>query len=62
MLREKNIQDFEDNKTNGLKLEQLVNIESMYASHNMIKDLYGIATLTTLVELNLSFNGISDIT
>lgn len=37
-----NIEYFEDNKVDGFKLEQLVNIEAIYASHNMIKDLYGI--------------------
>lgn len=62
MLREKNIEYFEDNKPDGFQLEQLVNIESIYASHNKLKDLYGIGQLTTLVELNLSFNNISDIT
>lgn len=42
-------------------MEQLVNIEAIFASHNLIKDLYGISQLTTLRELNLSFNRISDI-
>lgn len=62
VLREKNIEHFEDNKADGLRLEQLVNIEAVLASHNLIKDLYSICTLTTLVELNLSFNSIADIT
>lgn len=56
ILRDKNIEDFENNKEDGLKLDDLVNIESVYASHNKIKDLYGIASLSTLVELNLSYN------
>ena len=55
-MREKNIETFDDNKAEGLKMEDLVNIEAIYASHNLIKDLYGIGQLTTLVELNLSFN------
>lgn len=61
-MRERNIEQFEDNKADGLRLEQLVNIEAIHASHNLIKDLYSISTLTTLVELNLSFNQIADIT
>ena len=61
MLREKNIEQFEDNKQDGLRMEELVNIESVYASHNCVKDIYGICQLTTLVELNLSFNQIADI-
>lgn len=30
-------------------------------SHNLLRDLYGIGKLTTLVELNLNFNLISDV-
>jgi internalin A len=33
----------------------------LYASHNLIKDLFGISNLTTIRELNLSFNLIQDI-
>jgi hypothetical protein len=40
VLREKNIEHFEDNKADGLRLEQLVNIEAILASHNLIRDLY----------------------
>lgn len=61
-MRDKNIEIFESNKANGLNLEDLVNIECIFASHNKIKDLFGISMLTTLVELNLNFNSISDIT
>jgi Leucine-rich repeat (LRR) protein len=60
-LRDKNIEYFEDNKADSLRLEELVNVEALYASHNLIKEIFGIAQLTTLVELNLSFNNISDI-
>lgn len=56
ILRECSIETFEDNKQDGLKLEHLVNIESLYASHNLIKDIYGLCQLSTLTELNLSFN------
>lgn len=61
-MREKNIEFFEDNKEDGLKLDHLVNIEALLASHNIIRDLFGVSQLTTLVELNLNFNQISDIT
>ena len=61
ILRDKNIEIFDNNKEDGLKLDDLVNIECLYASHNKIKDLYGIQVLSTLVELNLSFNQIADI-
>jgi len=42
-------------------MEDLVNLEAIYATHNLIKDVYGISQISTLVELNLSFNQISDI-
>jgi Leucine-rich repeat (LRR) protein len=61
-MREKEVEWFEDNKEDGLRLEDLVNIEALLASHNLIKELFGISQLTTLVELNLNFNQISDIT
>ena len=41
--------------------DELLNVEAIYASHNCIKDVFGISLLTTLVELNLSFNQIADI-
>lgn len=61
ILRDQKIEYFDDNKQGGLKMEDLLNIESVYASHNMIRDLYGFAQLTTLKEINLSYNNISDI-
>jgi hypothetical protein len=42
ILREKGIEYFEDNKADGFKVDDLVNIEAIYASHNMIKELYGV--------------------
>ncbi len=60
-MREKNIEVFDDNKQDGLKLEDLVNLEAIYATHNLIKDVFPISQITTLVELNLSFNQIQDI-
>ena len=42
IIRDKKIEAFEDNKADGLKIEELVNIEALYASHNLLKDLYGI--------------------
>lgn len=64
MLRDKNIEVFDDNNHGDekLKLIELCNIECVYASHNKIRDIRGICQLTTLVELNLSFNRIIDIT
>lgn len=56
-----NIEYFDDNKADRLKIDELINIEAILASHNVIRDLYGIGQLTTLKELNLSFNNISDI-
>lgn len=61
ILRDKNIEIFYDNKQDGLRMEDLVNCEAIYASHNLLKDIFGICQITTLVELNLSFNQISDI-
>ena len=65
MLRDKKIKTFDDNfeESEGgrFKLEELCNVECIFASHNLIKDVIGIGQLTTLVELNLSFNMIEDI-
>ena len=64
MLRDKKIAIFDDNYDDAgsrLKLEELCNVECIFASHNLIKEVIGIGTLTTLVELNLSFNMIEDI-
>ena len=66
MLRDKRITIFDDNLNDpsgeNLKLADLVNIECLHASHNLIKDTLGVCQMTTLVELNLSFNAIEDIT
>ena len=43
VLRDKKIEYFEDNKQDGLKLDELVNIEAIFASHNLIKEIFGIA-------------------
>ena len=65
MLRDKKIAIFDDNyeETDGsrFKIEELCNVECIYASHNLLKEVTGISQLTTLVELNLSFNMIADI-
>jgi phage-related protein len=43
MLRDKGIEYFDDIKgEGGFKLEELCNIECLMASHNLIKDMYGI--------------------
>ena len=65
MLRDKNIAYFDDNiedkdkKGNSFKIADMCNVECLMASHNLIKDMNGILQLTTLVELNLSYNMIS---
>lgn len=67
MLRDKKISVFDDNlededeEGSRFKLVDLCNIECLMASHNMIKDINGVLQLTTLVELNLSYNMIGDI-
>ena len=68
MLRNKNIAIFDDNLNdeddygNRFKLEDLCNLECLMASHNLIKDVSGVLQLTTLSELNLSYNLITEIT
>lgn len=67
MLRDKKISVFDDNlededeEGSRFKLADLCNIECLMASHNLISDINGVLQLTTLVELNLSYNMISDI-
>lgn len=61
MLREKNIEHFDDNKQDNFTVDDLRNIECLYLSHNLVKDVIGISTLTSLLELNLSFNKITDL-
>jgi len=62
MLRERGVEFFDDIRgEGGFSLSELCNIECLLLSHNQIKDIYGICQLTSLVELNLSFNQISDI-
>ena len=60
ILREMKIKIVESNK--DINLDDLVNIECLYLSHNYISDLYGISTLNTLIELNSNHNMISDVT
>ena len=56
-----NIEYFDDNKGDKFKIEELINIEAILASHNVIRGLYGIGQLTSLKDLNLSYNNIYDI-
>ena len=65
ILRDKNIDLFDQpfpGTKDAFKFDELENIEVLYVSHNMIKDLNGICQFLTLIELNLNFNLISDIT
>ena len=48
MLRDKKISFFEDNKKDGLNLNELANIECLFASHNLLKDIRGVCQLVTL--------------
>lgn len=43
ILRDKNLEVFDSNKEGQLDLQDLVNLECIYASHNKIKDLFGIS-------------------
>lgn len=64
ILRDKNISNFDQpiqGSKGHFKFDDLINLECLYASHNLIKDIYGVCQLTTLRELNLSFNLIKDI-
>ena len=61
MLRDKNISRFASDEKNGLDLTDMCNIECLFASHNLINDIFGVCQLVTLVELNLSFNYIKDL-
>ena len=67
MLRDKNISIFDDNledfnkEGDRFKLVDLCNLECLMVSHNLIKDISGILNLTTLVELNLSYNMLTEI-
>ena len=67
MLRDKNIGLFDDNledineEGERFKLVDLCNLECLMVSHNLIKDIAGILQLTTLVELNLSYNMLTEI-
>ena len=60
MLRDEQIDKFESNK--DFKVEDLVNIECLYISHNFLSDLDGVSMLNTLIELNLNYNKIVDVT
>lgn len=64
ILRDKNIQIFDQpilGSKGYFKLDDLISLECIYASHNLINDIYGICQIGSLKELNLSFNMIKDI-
>ena len=63
MLRDHGIDEFDDVRGNdGFQLSELFNLECLLLSHNHIKDLFGVTQLVTLIELNLSFNDLTDLT
>lgn len=64
ILRDKNIAVFDQpypGTKDFFKMDELINLECIYASHNLIKDIFGISQIMGLRELNLSFNMIKDI-
>jgi Leucine-rich repeat (LRR) protein len=63
MLRDKGIDQFDDVRgADGFKLADLFSLECLLASHNHITDVFGISQITSLIELNLSFNKLTDLT
>jgi Leucine-rich repeat (LRR) protein len=58
-MRNVKIQEFDSN--DEFNIEDLINIESLILSHNQIEDIEGISRLTSLIELNLTSNSISDV-
>ena len=61
MLRDHIIEVFDNNKTQKFSLDEFCNVECLFLSHNLIREVLGISQLTSLLELNLNFNNISDI-
>ena len=64
ILRDKKIKTFDESFSgtkDPFKFNLLVNLECIYASHNLIHDIFPMSQITTLRELNLSFNMIKDI-
>ena len=65
MLRDKNLSVIDDNyegeEDDRLRLKEMCNIEVLYASHNLLNNILGICQMTSLTELNLSFNAIDDL-
>jgi Leucine-rich repeat (LRR) protein len=60
ILRDQGLEIFDDTRgKDGVLMQDLFNIECLILSKNRINDLLGINQLTSLVELNLSFNNIS---
>ena len=42
-------------------MDEMINIECVFASHNFIRSIAAISQLTTLRQLNLSFNQLTDV-
>jgi len=60
ILREENLYHFDDTPT--LSMDELCNIEYLALSHNKLTLVGGISKLANLVELNINFNLVEDIT
>ena len=59
MLREQNLYLFED--SDDFVVSDLFMLENLSLSHNHIFNIYEIGKLVNLIELNINFNFISDI-
>ena len=42
-MRDKKVGLFDNNREDGLLMEDLVNLECLYMTHNLINDLYGVS-------------------
>jgi len=60
ILREENLYHFDD--TPKLLIDDLCNLEYLALSHNKLTITTGISKLANLLELNINFNLVEDIT
>lgn len=60
ILREENLYHFDD--TPNLFIDDLSNLEYLALSHNKLTLVNGISKLANLIELNINFNLVEDIT
>jgi len=58
-MRNENLLYFDD--TEDVKLELMINLEFLSLSQNKITNLSGVGKIASLLELNLNYNCISDL-